>query len=334
MGLELAPLVSAHLDTAAELWIARYQTERKLFPELRADAAHPRRVADVLSVLLQHPDTSGVGAWLSGQLVGFLVGELGLVPPTAPEALWSRPRALRIRYQGHAAPSREGLLRELYGALAARWVKRGVFVHYAVVPAAERESSDAFFSLGFGQEIAGGVRDVSPLARVTLRPDLELSQVGAEGLEDLLRMNAEMDRHATESPGFAPFLPETRSGYRQWFAKLLAEPGTGLFFALQKGQPVGFALVHPAAAAGETELGPECLVIQRCFVSPDLRGSGAGRGLVDRVMAYARLKGYARCSLRWRSSHLVSDRFWRRCGFRPYQFRLARVVDERALWSE
>lgn len=330
MALAILPLEKQHLDDAAALWIARYNLERRALPGLAEAALHPRRVADVLAQALAHPETRGLGAFQGGQLLGFLLGEPSFVAPTSAEAIWSRPRAARIRYAWNAAPGRESLLPELYGALAARWVARGIFAHYALVPA-QRESLEAFSWVGFGVDVVRALREVAPIPRVALRPDIDLKQVGPEALDDLLVMADEMDQHLAASPSFSPYLPETRSGFRQLYARLLGEPGTALFFALQQERPVGFALLHPASPQ-DAELGPECAYLHRCFASPSMRGTGVGLALVDRVMGYARLKGYTRCALSWRPSNLLADRFWRRCGFIPYQLRMLRVVDERANW--
>ena len=84
------------------------------------------------------------------------------------------------------------------------------------------------------------------------------------------------------------------------------------------------------------ELSPEkphipgsCVHLCAAGTREEFRGRGIGRALTWHVLQHARSAGYAACETDWRSTNLLSSRFWPRQGFRPVVYRLARRPDPR-----
>ena len=67
---------------------------------------------------------------------------------------------------GHAVADAEHV-RDLYASAAARWVEEGRTSHYAIVPAADERSIDAWFRLGFGQQHVYAIRETPPATPLT-----------------------------------------------------------------------------------------------------------------------------------------------------------------------
>lgn len=66
---------------------------------------------------------------------------------------------------------------------------------------------------------------------------------------------------------------------------------------------------------------------------PGFRGRGIGIALTQHALSAARADGWHVCETDWRSTNLLSSRFWPRRGFRPYLYRLSRLIDPRIAWA-
>jgi carbonic anhydrase len=88
-------------------------------------------------------------------------------------------------------------------------------------------------------------------------------------------------------------------------------PGGCLFLAEVEGQAVG--------CVGVRKLADGVCEMKRLYVKPELRGSGAGRLLVERSIAAARRLGYARMKLDTVPSMTAANALYRSLGFREIE---------------
>jgi len=94
------------------------------------------------------------------------------------------------------------------------------------------------------------------------------------------------------------------------------EPTGCILIAEIAGAPVGCIALRPLESPGVCEM-------KRLFVSPDRRGSGAGRFLAEAVVAEARARGYSRMRLDTVPSMGAAIALYERLGFRkipPYRY--------------
>ena len=68
----------------------------------------------------------------------------------------------------------------------------------------------------------------------------------------------------------------------------------------------------------------ETATIYIAVTSDGWRGRGIGASLLAAVDGWALERGCAHVAAGWSSANLVSDRFWRGHGFRPYRYTLSR----------
>ena len=117
-------------------------------------------------------------------------------------------------------------------------------------------------------------------------------------------------------PGFAGYL--AIQDFDSELASLpgsYARPGGRLLIATANGDPCGCVALKALETAGDCEM-------KRLYVRPDARSSGVGRMLVERVIAEARVAGYARMRLDTLPSMTSAQRLYRAIGFRdiaPYR---------------
>ena len=135
-GIEIHPLEDEHLADAARLLADRHERHRKSEP-LLPDVSdfRPQLERD-----LAHELASGVVALRGEELVAYLIGRV------EEDGLLGDRRAI-IDFAGYAAaPDETEAVRDLYAALAARWVAAGATRHLAVILSASAKGGDAMVS--------------------------------------------------------------------------------------------------------------------------------------------------------------------------------------------
>ena len=142
---EIVPFTEEHLDGAATLLAERHARHRAAEP-LLPDAVDFRE-----QVSRECEDGSGVVAVADGAVIGYVLGRRR-EDQIGPH-VWSD-------IAGHAVREAE-LVRDLYGAAAARWVEAGLTRHFVSVPALP-EFVDPWFRLSFGASAALAMRETAP----------------------------------------------------------------------------------------------------------------------------------------------------------------------------
>ena len=194
MRLEISPFMPEHLDDAAALLAARHAADRLAEPDLPAKFEQATATREAIRPALEEKGARGVAAYNGSRMVGYLIGLPALFAPTSAMALAVPPYSVRVPYHCHATePEDRGeIYRAMYAAFSGQWVEAGYFTHYVVVPAKDRAAVEAWFSLGFGQEMAQAVRDTSPLALVghekLLDTTVSIRRAQPDDLDDVLRL--------------------------------------------------------------------------------------------------------------------------------------------------
>src|SRR5205814_3924516 len=125
---------------------------------------------------LDHEAAAGVVALSGDEVVAYVTGRVEEDP------LLGDRRAI-VDFAGCAAADGQGeAIRDLYAALAARWVAAGATRHLALIPASEEALIDPWLRLAFGVQFVCAVLETAAMkpvdAEVEIRPgtpdDLEL----------------------------------------------------------------------------------------------------------------------------------------------------------------
>jgi GNAT superfamily N-acetyltransferase len=141
-------------------------------------------------------------------------------------------------------------------------------------------------------------------------------------------------RHQVQAPVWGIHLPETQAEQRREWGDLVDDAQAPIWLALCQEQAVGCQGYFPAPASEDNPLIPEqCVELGVAGTREWIRGRGIGQALTRHVLAHARSVGYRYCLTDWRSTNLLSSRFWPRQGFRPVAYRLARRIDPRISWA-
>jgi len=329
MSPAVEPLTLAHIAAAASLAAERHQADRAREPTLPARLTDAAQVAAQLDALIRTPDAAGVAAYQDGALLGFLLGVPWLPDPTSTLAQTVRPRSLRIPYVAHAG--RPGLqvdlYRELYAALAQHWVRSRLFSHYVTVSACDRESLEAWLSLGFAHERITGVRSLALDGLASRATDAHIRRATTADLETLVALSRANDRYHAGAPMFDAYLPEAEAETRQSLQNLVQEQGSAVWLAERSGTPLGvLTLQRSQEIVAPSE---RTIHLDLAYLLPDARGAGTGSALLAQALRWAHTAGYEWCTATWHTANITGGRYWLHVGFRPLSYRLSRHIDDR-----
>ena len=309
--VELRSFADDHLEAAAELLADRHRRHRAAEPLLPPAAAR-----DEIEAAWRLEGAEGAVALEGGRVVGYLVG--------APkdDGVWGANEWVEVAGHGVEEPE---VVRDLYAAVAARWVEEGRTRHYVVVPATDGALLDAWFRLGFGQQQAYGIREVTP------EPWSEgVRPAEPRDVDAIVELAPLLGGHQVLSPVFSGLPPQfDRDELRVEVEKDIASDELGSFVVEVDGRIVGnFELAPVERASMHTSLArPErACYLAFAITDPEVRGSGAGVALTQASFAWAHEQGYETMVTDWRVTNLLSSRFWPRRGFRTSFLRLYRSI--------
>ncbi len=315
-ALALESFSEAHLDAAGELLAARHRRHRQAEPLLPSRYEEPAAARQEIEALLLADGASGAVAIQSGRVVGYLLGM------RKEEATWG-PNVW-VEAAGHAAEEPE-TIRDLYGAAASRWVDDGRTRHYVLVPATDQAHVRAWFRVGFGQQHAAAIRELTPVAW----PD-GARPAEPRDVEGMVEVAPTLGEHQLLSPVFSQRAPtETPEELRAEIGDDLANESIGSVVAEVDGRIVGnFVVVPVEMSSAHTSLARPDGAAHLGYAAtlPEVRGSGAGLALTQASFAWAYERGYRMMVTDWRVTNLLSSRFWPKRGFRETFLRLYRSI--------
>ena len=314
--LEIRPFSDEFVPAAGGLLAARHRAHRAAEPLLPARFEDPAAAAAEVEELTRGENVSGAVALRDGRAVGYLLGA------PRPNPVWGEH--VWIELAGHAVEEPEDV-RDLYGAVAARWVDEGHVRHYAMAPAHDPDLLRAWSRVGFGQQHAHGVREV---------PDTDwpegVRRAEERDVDALVALTPLLPNHQTLAPTFAGGLhAEDPDELRAEILADLAKPEIGELVAERDGRIVGAFEVVPAEKSSVHSglARPDgAALIGWAATDPEVRGSGAGLALTEASFAWAAERAHAVMVTDWRVTNLLASRFWPQRGFRESFLRLYRHI--------
>ena len=309
---EVVPLGDEHLDAAAALLAdrhARHRAAEPLLPVIDDFRAQIDRDLD-------HAGASGVVALRDDEVVAYLIGRLE-DDPTVED------RRGFVDFAGCAAAEPEAV-RDLYAALAVRWVAAGCPRHVATVPASDEPLIDAWLRLAFGLQFMWAVRETAAMRPVAA--DVEIRSGTPEDLDEVAGFDRGLMELQAGSPSFSGIDVPDLEQFREEWSDLWDDPELFRHFVAERdGRVVGHAILY-GRPAGDLRVPDANIDLAHAFTVPDARGSGVALSLTAHVLTWAHEHGYRSMTTDWRSVNLLSSRYWPRRGFRPQYFRLYRRV--------
>ena len=314
--LALEPFADEHLEEAGRLLAARHAAHRTVEPLLPERFESPAEARGEVEALWAAEGSSGVVAVRGGRVVGYLIAG------RRDDGVWGRNAWVELA--GHAVEAPEDV-RDLFAFAAAGWVADRRNMHYAIVPAGDRQLVEARSRVGFGQQHALAILELVGEAGQAA----DVREAEPRDIEQLLELAPLLGDHQARSPVFSRGPAFTVEEARTDIEKDLASATIGSLVAESDGRIVGSFVVLPVELSS-THSGlarPEgAALLAWAATRPDVRGSGAGLALTQAAFGWAWARGHRVIVTDWRVTNLLSSRFWPRRGFRPTFLRLHRTV--------
>lgn len=331
MSLQFIPLQPDHQPQAALLLAQRHQRDRLMFPELAARLADPAEAQKAIGAALARKQATGIAALDGERLVAYIIGD-AVIDSLAGRSAW-------VRTAGYAYDPAVGVevMRDLYAQLGTRWVRAGIFSHFALVLLSDPALVQAWFSLSFGIEQIHALLDLHAFTPTPLpvKPDLVLRQATGADREHLATMSDVIWRQQVQAPVWAIQPPESINENRNAWASQVDETEVVAWLAFLNGQVVGSqGYWPPDVVADDVTIPDQSIYMSMAATRAAARGQGIGQRLTQYGLTQAQAKGYRYCITNWRSANLLASRFWPRQGFRPLVYRLVRRIDQRIAWAD
>jgi ribosomal protein S18 acetylase RimI-like enzyme len=313
------------VEAAAGLLAQRHRRDRSAEALLSRRYEDPQVCAELIVSALNR-ETDGAVAVEGDRIVGYLLAIKG------DDVLRGRHVWSGLVHHAVALDADPELVRHLYAHLATHWVDDARFHHYAVVPSADLAP---WLALAFAHEQVHAVRETTgPVTsadpRRVAEPPLSLRRAEPADLDSVLPVARLIAGANVASPVFAYIDDAFYDDIRPGTLELLEDPGVYYWIAESAGEVVGLAAMRPIPADEGTLLKPPAAVeLIVAATHPRLRGTGVGVALLERALAAAAAGGLDVCVTDWRAANLTASVFWPRRGFRPFAYRLHRLIDPR-----
>jgi GNAT superfamily N-acetyltransferase len=339
MTLSVVPFAADHLHQAAALLAARHRADQDRVSGLPLAFGDPAVALPAIEALLGTPGADGWAALASGRLAGFLVGKRQLFADTNLLAAFFDTRAVMIPFAGYAAEPEmaEAVYRALYAAAAAEWVEAGFFSH-SIRTTCDPVGVGPWFSFGFGQRLAGGIRrldeDADTTTSLALPSPFSMRRAGPADGDAVHGVIADLFRFHAGSPIFMTLLTEAIEAERGEIEELLADPAVAYWLVEEAGEAVGVLGLRPAEGFVDDGRRPErSAYLFLGHMRASARGRGVTTAVLEPALAWAREAGYTTCTVDWLSTNPLASSFWPRRGFVPFAARLERRIDPRIAWA-
>ena len=329
----IGPMTAADAAEAGALVAARHVSERARFPLLPAAFEDPSWAAELVDRTLTVAD-GVVARDVTGRLRGFLTAIDSRPDPSGPTARYAPERSALHLVHAHAVTADVApgpVYAELFAALAAAALERGVTDHVVHLPIGEPSVEAAWVALGFGRSSVVAVRDLRPIQRSEDAVEVRVATPHDLDTVDVL-VDEESVFHAA-SPIFRPYRrAETNDAVRAQLAIDLASDDHAVLVARRDGDDVGVLCIGPGQ--GSPLYVPEgAAYIATTAVLPSCRGAGVGTALADAAFGWAKDHGHRAACLHFASANATSTSFWTGIGFCPVMAHVRRRLDERIVTS-
>lgn len=334
MPIQLSPFDRArHVEAAASLLAERHRRDRERDPRLPAAYEVPAACRPSIERALDGQLARGIVASSGGEIIGFGVMSVQLIPQTHFLASFFPVRQASMGYAAHAsaAGAEYDVYREIYGALAEEFVAKGYFDHSVNVAAGDTAVHEAMYSLGFGRTMCAAIRDAGPTEKTAAKVDMHLAS--NEDAEVIFGLSEELTLHHARAPIFHPYIRESDNAGHEMQRGLLDDPANAHWVAYENGKPVGMNTFMPPGWLDPLTVPDKTIYLFQGIVTEDARTGGVGTAILSRGAEWAREQGFEYIALHFATPNLSGARFWQSSGFKPVEYGMRRRIDERIAWA-
>jgi GNAT superfamily N-acetyltransferase len=154
-------------------------------------------------------------------------------------------------------------------------------------------------------------------ASVRIRP------AAADDLPAIVAMRDRLNELERAGCAHAAIQPFTLEQFTTHWSPSMTNPNFCWRIVEAAGRPVGFGLIYLLAP----QLPRSAAYIHWAYLEENQRRRGAGRLLLDELLAWARSKGASRVELQFIDGNQAAERFWTKMGFRGFARKCVRYLE-------
>ena len=317
---EFLPFENAHIDSAALLVADRYMKNREVFPMLPQEYTMVDHTRNLVHKEFDRSFSMGYVAVENDQVVSFMLG-YELQSGVYGRSGW-------VPLAGHGGSL--DYYRQLYALLADEWVRDGCFSHAVIVPALDRDMLNLWFELGFGKEQAYALRSLE-VVQLTDTIDIEVRQATPSDEAIARAISNTVAGYQTSSPVFGPTTRHDLADLADGYAEVITDKDCTFWLGLKDGEVVAY---HIYEASNSNLMSPEhSVALPSAGTLTTLRGQGIGTQMCQYCFSWAQQQGFNYVVADWRTTNLLASHFWKKVGFEPVAYRLARRIDPNIAWG-
>ncbi len=310
--MKIVPFLKEHVNAAQALALQNYNEERESVLILPAFEATPA---------LDEFAGNGLGAAAveDGKLVGFLCGcepwKGGMGAGKDVLCTFSPVHA-----HGAVKENRTRIYQNLYAMAAKTWVQNGILMHGLALYAHDEDAVRAFFEYGFGKRCMDLICTTEGGERVP-ETGLRFAERTGEQRADVRDLRRALKRHMAQSPCFMALPAADVEAY----LNRAETDGRRTFTAEKDGKVIAFLDVAADGENFSTEF-ENMWNICGAYCTPEHRGTGAMRGLLEHVKATLKAENISLLGVDCESLNPAANRFWQKL-FTPYTCSVTRRIE-------
>lgn len=329
MMIEYLPFTMDMIHAAGKLLAVRHRHNRQILPILPERFEKPETAIKAVEALLEKKNTSGYAAFRDGKMVAYLIGDYTVEP-------WGRCGWVRLPGSALADGKSVTTLQDLYVLLGDDWINQGVFIHHTYLSAADMDTVEAWFDLGFGKERIDAVLDFHQIEIPEIRiPDgIQIRRAGPGDNELLAGMSHIIFRELAKSPYWHPTPPEVWDELREGWAEIADDATMSAWMAIENRKALGMIGFYEQEQ-GDTDIlaAPKMSYLTVATTREEARGRGIGTALTWTALDHLKQNGDNYCITNWISPNLAASRFWPRFGFKDVVYRLTKQINPMIAWT-
>lgn len=125
-------------------------------------------------------------------------------------------------------------------------------------------------------------------------------------------------------------LPEDTQQWQDAAAEALADPQVAVWLAEQDGVALGAVEIRPLPSGdNQLDIPEECCYFVFAATREEARGRGISTMLTTHALRETQTAGYVSSLTDWRVKNIQASDLWPYLGFRPFKYRLHRLLDDR-----
>ena len=300
--MQIIPFTTDHVQSAAALFVDRFQGLRREVPILPETLEDPQAVASRLGDLMQY--SPGLAAVENGRLLGYMgwwnvdnfrdTGRRGSYSP-----VWGHGAVM----DRHAE-----VYRALYCAAAECWAEAGLKTLAFSLLANDKAAEQFFFWNNFGLAVIDAIRPIQPLDLPA--PRVAVHRARVEDALVVAELEVEHMRHYSQPP---VWMTERHPVSAEGYAEFLSEERNGVWLAMDGDMPVGY-LRFEGVGEGTSDMvhSDTTVAITGAYVREQARGKGAAGAILDAALRHYQSLGRTRCSVDFESFNPHALSFWLR----------------------